>query len=195
MATSKRSGRAKPPPFTPWRPDQYVRPGISPQQQLRIGQIVFSWSLLENALEDLIWHFVNIPMDDGRLLTGRLDAGHKLLILRGLADRYLNEAREDFLNSLNTIQDLYEWRSFVVHATWFTLMPESIPAGASLRRKLDPSEADRDRVSCETFPDRRMVQIIEHMTVMLNELQEVMNALAATHNRPYVSPTPETPAE
>ena len=52
------------------------------------------------------------------MVTVLLDAKHKLLILRGLGERYLDEAKDDFMIILNRMLDLYEERNFIAHGFW-----------------------------------------------------------------------------
>lgn len=155
-----------------------------------IGRVIFSWSLIENAMEDTIWHFLNISMDDGRVVTARLDAKHKLLILRGLGERYLDEAKDDFMIILNRMLDLYEERNFIAHGFWGTLIPDEIPAAASLKIKAYPTQEDPSDIITETFPEGRMHGIINRMCVIMEWLEELMGALAALHNRPFLPPLP-----
>src|SRR3954451_17271388 len=51
---------------------------------LRVGRLLAEWSVLELALEDLIWALSGLDHETGRLFTSRLDVRPKIEILDGL---------------------------------------------------------------------------------------------------------------
>jgi hypothetical protein len=56
-----------------------------------IGRIVVAWSKLEGAMEDLIWQLLGIGIEQGRVITSRLDAVTKIRMIRALAEPALTE--------------------------------------------------------------------------------------------------------
>ena len=119
-----------------------------------IGRVVVEWSRLEGLMEDFIWHFFGLPIETGRIVTGRLDATAKIRMLRALGELKLPEQRLHVKSDM-----LREERNLMVHGTWGRI-PGGVPIAISLRiRPLAP-----DQVVSETFPAERM-QGIAHDTV------------------------------
>jgi hypothetical protein len=166
--------RRKKPPIEPRRPDQIVRNTISPEQERLIGQAIAAWSRLDDALQEAIWHFLRLSMEDGRIVTARLDTKYKLNILRGLGQRHLDvEKFNDLSNLLGTIQDLYVDRNFIAHGKWVTLLPQNVPAATSLREKVDKI-FDQADVIAETFPKDRMQVIIREIVISMNAIIQII---------------------
>ena len=53
----------------------------------RSGEVVASWSNLELTLQRVIWAFLQLNEEDGRLVTSKMDARPKVEWLRALAER------------------------------------------------------------------------------------------------------------
>jgi hypothetical protein len=144
------------PPITPLKPGQYVSPGITARQEMLIGRVVVEWAKLEAMMQDAIWNILNVRLEDGRVLTSRMDARTKLQWLRTFSMRYVSG---DELTSLSKILDLIELRqddrNFIVHGTWSTLYPNNVPVVSSLRQKSPPGE-----ILTESFPEWMMSDII-----------------------------------
>ena len=51
-----------------------------------IGRVVVEWSKLEGSMDDLIWSFLGLTIEFGRLITQRMDANNKINLLRSLGD-------------------------------------------------------------------------------------------------------------
>ncbi|HEY3912453.1 MAG TPA: hypothetical protein VGM07_21565, partial [Stellaceae bacterium] len=72
------------PPFQKFRPDQHFTGEVPSDHYDATGRVVIAWGKLEANLEDLIWHFLDLSDDDGRIVTARLDARPKLDMLNVL---------------------------------------------------------------------------------------------------------------
>jgi hypothetical protein len=107
MLKNRRTPKPEKPPVKPLADHQSVVPNVDRQQQLLIGQVVVTWSKLENAMQDTIWHFLEIGMSDGRIVTERMDGGTLLRILRALGKRHLDSPLlDEFLAVMDKIEDI-----------------------------------------------------------------------------------------
>jgi hypothetical protein len=151
------------------------------------------WGLLEAAMQDAIWRILNVPMEDGRILTGRTDASTKLQWLRSLSKRHIRgELFEQLQLVLKTIEDRMDDRNFIVHGVWGTMTFKEyghgdVPMALSLRRKSLPHE-----VASETFPNERMTEIIADVAGAKADLKAWMELLSASRKK---SPPPLPGAE
>jgi hypothetical protein len=162
------------------RPDQRAAFGVSAAHTQLVGSVVIEWSRLESVLDYLIWDFLDISFEDGRVLTGRADAGTKIAHLRSIASRHLanHDKLEGLLVALDALDACREDRNFIVHGSWGTLHPEDVPIAASIRSKSKP-----DEVTNETFPAQRMhglISVIVEMRVMLYTLLDELEAAPDT---------------
>src|SRR5215813_12886251 len=114
---------------------QYLEPKISDLQYELIGDFLANWSHLELVLEKLIWHFLKLVPDDGRIITSTLDARPKVRMVRELAKRHVkNRAiRKQLREVIDVIENMQGDRNFVAHGVWSTLMPDNTPIAISLR--------------------------------------------------------------
>jgi hypothetical protein len=189
MAKGRKRPTRQKPSITPRRPEQYAVSGVSQEQQRLIGLVVLNWSKLEANIDDTIWHFLNFNLDEGRVITNRLNADLKITLLRSLAHAYLSE--EDF-NEVETrllyyIAIYQEDRNFIVHGSWGTLMPENVPVCTSLR----PNSPTPGEVIAETFPEERMINLINGINEAITGLKILMARLdAALEKQPEPSPDP-----
>ena len=162
--------RGKKPPPIPRRPGQEVRQEISGPQELLIGRAVVVWSRLEQAIEEVIWAFLRISVEDGRIITARLDAKYRLNMLRALGEKHMDKESFSVLSDLiKRINDLYERRNLIVHGIWVTILPEGVPAVLSLREKL-PDDANRNEVMTTLMPSQDMNGVIDHIMLVTNLL-------------------------
>ena len=135
------------PPVKEFRSDQHFTGDVLEDHYNSTGRVVIAWGKLEAALEDLIWHFLDLSDDDGRMITARLDARPKLEMLNVLAKRYLApRGAADLRKVLSLIGELQADRNFIVHGNWGTIFPENVPAAMSLRPKTPPGT-----IMTETF--------------------------------------------
>lgn len=167
--------KPKPPaklPRVSMPPGQTPIPDIDGVQEALIGRAVTEWSRLEASLDDLIWTLTGLSFEDGRVLTGRTDAKSKISMLHVLAPRYLKAPGlagvEQALVLANSLRDD---RNFIMHGSWGTLMPLSVPIVLSLRLASAPGE-----VTSETFSRERMIGIINDMQKARRALVDTMNA-------------------
>jgi hypothetical protein len=157
MANERKKPKRQKPPIQPRRSDQYGTGDVSENQQRLIGLLVLNFAKLEHNIEDAIWSFLGVSIDEGRPLTSRLNTDFKIEMLKSLAKTYLRgELLDDILECADLINGYKEDRNFVVHGSWGTLMPENVPVCASLRPQGPPGE-----VIAETFPEERMLAIID----------------------------------
>jgi hypothetical protein len=153
---------------------------IPPGQFELIGQVAAAWSHLEAALDDLIWHFLDLPDDDGRIITGGLDATRKLELARRLAERYLPAAAlESFAAMLTALDDLRLDRNFVIHGVWGSIAPANkLAAALSFRPKAPPGE-----IILETFPPVRMRSIADGIDTARFQILDLTRQLEPLRQR------------
>ncbi len=175
------------PPVQKLRPDQYHNPDISDEQTHRIGQVIVLWSKLEATMEDVIWMFLDLDEEDGKVLTKRLGADAKVQLLRAIGPRHISDKAiiENFNETLNYVDELMEGRNFIVHGVWGTLMPDAIPVALSLKPKSDVGE-----VISETFSVKRMEGISEGIQLMLQRLVDLPEQLGKPRRVPREPPRP-----
>jgi hypothetical protein len=72
--------------YRPGRPTEVsaYKTEILPELEAVIGRVIIQWSRTEQAIEELIWHFLGLPIDEGRVITSPLDTKYKISMLRGL---------------------------------------------------------------------------------------------------------------
>jgi hypothetical protein len=181
MPNLKKPRRTKP-PIRPRGSDRSVKHEVSAGQERFIGQAIAAWSRLEDTMQEAIWSFLNVGIEEGRIVTARLDARFKLNILRGLGAIHLSEkTAEQFKELLAEITDLYADRNFIAHGKWLTMLPDNLPAAASLRER-DPTVPSTE-ITVETFPADRMREIIRSTITAMNSLIKIMNEHETSHGR------------
>jgi hypothetical protein len=148
MASRPKTPRRQKPPIQPRRSDQYGTGDVSPDQQRLIGLVVLNFAKLAHNLEDVLWSFLGLTIDEGGPLTSRLSTDFKIEMFKSLAKAHLRgDLLDDTLECAQLINGYKEDRNFIVHGSWGTLMPENVPVCASLRPQAPPGE-----VIAETFP-------------------------------------------
>jgi hypothetical protein len=154
----KPTRKPRPPkaPAVPLRQDQSPRPEVGLVRQKLIGRVVIEWSKLENTLQELLWWFLEINFEDGRVITEKMDVSRLFGILRTMAPRKLKgDVLTELLNLLQIADELREDRNFIIHGAWATLEPDGVAVAASLRPK-----SDTGQVVQEHFPHDRMHHIV-----------------------------------
>jgi hypothetical protein len=175
------------PPFITLEPGQHVEAHVSLVHQQLIGGVIVAWSKLESAIQDTIWHFLDLGTEHGRIVTSRNDVEDNLIMLRLLGKRHLKSAnQEDFSKILNVIKSLQEDRNFIAHGTWGTLAPHGIPVVMSLRKSAD----DPEKVLTESFPTTRMRTIIDRINGANKSLTDLMDVIVASRGRQPGRPPP-----
>jgi hypothetical protein len=124
-----------------------------------------------------------VELAEGRVVTARLDVTYLANMLRGLGPIHLDaQSAERFSGLLNEIVDLYADRNMIAHGKWGTILPEKLPAAASLRER--DGTVPASNVIVETFPDFRMITILQNIVIASNRLIKVMDEHETSHGRP-----------
>src|SRR5438105_1245962 len=151
---------ADPPSKSPLLSIDDVNPEIGLLQEKLIGRVVVQWSNIEAGLNNLIWGFLRLSIEDGRVLTGRMDAQIKIAMIRKLAPRFLTgEPLYDLTRALKLADSVRDDRNFIVHGSWATKLADGLPLAVSIRAKSDPGE-----VLAEQFPPERMRIILRDIS-------------------------------
>jgi hypothetical protein len=172
-------------PKLPMPDGQTVVPGIDEVQEKLVGRLIVEWSRLEGMLDDMIWTLTGLSFEDGRVLTGRMDAKTKIAILQVIAPRYLTDPTLTKVEEALVLADsLRDDRNFIMHGSWGTIMPLNHATALSLRAASAPGE-----VTSESFSRHRMLEIISRIHQAKQTLLNVLN----THpTSPYVSDSQES---
>jgi hypothetical protein len=122
-----------------------------------IGRAIVAWSKLENCIDDFIWALLAIPIEQGRIITVRMDAVRKIQALRRLGELVLLTEKFHTLSPiLDRIDILREERNLIGHGSWGRSGYDRVTVVVSLK-----SEALKpDEVVSETFPDSRLRAVI-----------------------------------
>jgi hypothetical protein len=178
--------RRKKPPITPRRPDQTFEQGVSGPAELWVGRAIIAWTRLEQAIEEVAWRLLRVGVDEGRIVTARLDARHKMMLARQLAERHLEKKEADeFLEVLGHIEDLYAQRNLMAHGQWVTLKPEDLPAVMSLREKL-PEGVSRQEVISTVMPVDGIKAVVENMQLATNFVIDLRRRIPAPPASPKI---------
>lgn len=147
-------------PIVPGRPGQKFDPSVSQTTEKLIGRAVVAWSKLENCMDDFIWALLAIPIEKGRIITGRMDAVRKIQTLRSLGKRSLAEEKFYVLSpTLDLVDLLRDHRNLVVHGSWGRTFPENETIVLSLK----PESPNPSEVVAENFPDTRLRALISEI--------------------------------
>jgi hypothetical protein len=188
MTKGRREPIRQKPPIQPRRTDQWAHSDVAIEQQQLIGLLVLNWSKLETDIDGAIWAFLELGIDDGRLITAKLNTDVKIELLRALVNTYCSgEFLNDILHVIDFIGGYKEDRNFVIHGSWGTLMPENVPVCASIRPKAPPGE-----VISETFPKERMLAIINGILEAKQNLRTLMDLIETSRNTAGSEPLAET---
>jgi hypothetical protein len=181
MASPPKFPRPQKPPVLPPRPDFWPDPTIAMQFERFIGRAVVGWSKLEACMEDFIWRLLDVPIEQGRIVTLRTDSVGKIRMLRQLGELILAEAQFHRLSpTLDEIDVLREDRNSIIHGTW----GRSGPGGVHICLSLRPKGLAPDQVVAESFPEARIRSIIDATDRTKWVLIDLMNELPASPNRP-----------
>lgn len=154
--------------------------GVPDEHYKLIGELIAEWSRLDTILGTLIWHFLKLDMEDGRVVTSTIDARTKVRMLRQLAKRHIKAqaTRRQFSDLLGAVEGLQEDRNFIAHGLWGMAMPDNIPAASSIRPKSNPFH-----VVTQTFPPMHMANLIEITREIADALAELPDVLAALQKK------------
>lgn len=145
-----------------------------------IGRVVVAWAKLEIELQRTLWAFLDVEIEEGRLITGRLDTRPKVEMLSPLAEKFLPDGKlaNNLFETLGRIQELSEDRNFIVHGVWQTLLPDNLPIASSLRPKTQPN-----LIVAETFPPERMEDMLHDINLAHRILSAMPAELAALRGK------------
>jgi hypothetical protein len=87
--------RRKKPPLAARRADQNFVQGVSGPIELAVGRAIIEWTNVKKSVEEVVWRFLRIGVDEGRIVTASLNARHKMLLVRQLAERHLQKEDAD----------------------------------------------------------------------------------------------------
>jgi hypothetical protein len=176
-------------PYKRGDPEQTYKEGVSKAQEALIGRTIVAWSRLERAIEEVIWAFLGLTIEEGRIITARLDVNFKLNMAQGLAERHLSaEEYSDFCDLLNRVRDIHEIRNVNVHGHWITVLPEKLPGAMSLKEKL-PNDTARNEVITTILPEETMLGIIRNIMLGTNLMIDLRRKQRALHDKS--APPPE----
>lgn len=155
--------------------------GSIPDEQYQlIGRMITEWSRLETILSMIIWHLLKLDMEDGRVITGTLDARPKVRMLRQLAKRHVKPKAllTQFSQLLTVVEGLQEERNFMAHGIWGMAMPENVPAASSIRPPSHPFH-----VVTWTFAPDRVRGLISLTRDTADVLHDFPDELAASQKK------------
>lgn len=181
MAKPPKTPRPPKPPFIPLKPGERIDTRITDAHKIMMADVIERWAKLENCMDDLIWEILKVSFNVGRIITNRMDAAGKIKLLRQLGTIELTEAQYHRISPvIDKIDLLREDRNFIVHGSWGTLLPASIPICGSVR----PNAPNPDEVMLETFPDTRMQTIAADIENAKQPLIALRAELAASPRKP-----------
>jgi hypothetical protein len=162
-------------PVTPVRDPNLFDGTVGLLQYRLIGRVAVEWARLENVMDDFIWHMLEIDIEQGRIITTRLDATAKIRTIRELAPVTLSEAEWHKLSPLLDRADiLRDERNLIIHGTWGR-DDSGIPISLSLKVKpLNP-----DEVVSEQFSEKRMRSIAHDIDAVKFQLRGLMKEFFA----------------
>jgi hypothetical protein len=85
----------------PLLPGQTVVAGALMRDERLLGRIVMEWSKLENSLLALLWEFLNLSFEDGKILCNRMEVGTTIQMLRAMAQRHM--IKDEFFFRISSI--------------------------------------------------------------------------------------------
>ena len=178
---AKRPEKLPPQPI----PDEFPVHNTVPMIHERLlGRLVVEWAKMEQAMDDLIWQFLDLPNEFGRILTSRMDASSKSQMIRQLSQLSFGHSTSDYMvwsyidDLLKRLEILKEARNLAVHGTWARNHPDLTPMAFSLRIKDTPST-----IVAEHFSERRMRDLIEESLRLKASLASLFDAATAAHHR------------
>lgn len=150
------------------------------EQYQRIGEVIAEWSRLETILDTLIWHFLKLDMEDGRVVTATLDARPKIRMLRQLTKRHVpsRSMKAQLMSLYEVVEGLQEDRNFMAHGLWGTAMPDNVPAAASIRPRVNPFH-----VETRSFPTENVKETAALIRDLADHIGEVPDQLAALQKK------------
>jgi len=152
---------------------------VPERYQLLIGKVIIEWSRAEQAIEELIWAYLKLSIEEGRIITSPLDEKYKISMLRGLGIRRSSIGLlKEFHKVIKLLRNLYEHRSTIAHGNWVTL-PNGKYAALSLKLKV-PEEVDQRRTNAVSYADDQLTRIITQCVMCRNYLIDLRNKVSGS---------------
>ena len=181
MTKPPKTPRPQKPPVLPPKLGQKVNPTISMATERLIGRAIVAWAKLEACMDDFIWAFLDIPIEQGRVITVRMDAVRKIQTLRRLGELILPETKFHELSViLDHIDILREERNLIGHGSWGRTSPENETVVVSLK----PEGLNPDEVVSETFPNSRLREVTAEIEKAKWQLIPLMEERYASLGKP-----------
>jgi hypothetical protein len=160
-------------PVTPRQPGDTYKREITEDVTSLVGNYIVRWSYVEQGIDEVIWAFLKLDVEDGRIVTAHLDARHKMILFRQLGHRHLPESRfGEFSTVLGRLEDLYELRNLMAHGLWVTLVPRNTAAVMSLREKLPDDTPQNEVITTEMTKDS-LTTTINNLAIIANSLVDL----------------------
>ncbi len=176
--------RPQKPPIRPQHPDAIAYQTVPMSHEKLVGRFVIEWAKLEATMDDVIWNFLNLPIEYGRIVTSHMDTTGKTKMLRQLSETSFGHSYPDYaLHSyicelLDHVDIIRIDRNLIVHGTWGRHYPTKVPMSLSLKIKDKPST-----VVSETFDDIRMRQLVDRVLAVKWSLIALFDPARASHHR------------
>jgi hypothetical protein len=113
-----------------WRIPGYI--------QRRIGAAIVACSTLEHTLEIVIWAYLKLNSEDGKMLTSRMEMNRRQAVLKDLMSRYSKNGIAPIDPQFwEMLQVVIEQRNKVAHGVWITAKGRTAIASTKWRRYQD----------------------------------------------------------
>ncbi|MBO6560223.1 MAG: hypothetical protein JJ959_06780 [Nisaea sp.] len=101
-------------------PTYVITPELSTEQYEQIGKVMAAWAYLESSIDRSIWRILDADNKTGRIITTRINMRSKLIMLRLLFDRHINDEKAG--SAISTLEKYVEevqtWRNHYAHGLW-----------------------------------------------------------------------------
>ncbi|HLZ76310.1 hypothetical protein [Phenylobacterium sp.] len=165
-----RATRAQRGSIAPLDPNNTFEKVVPPEYEMMIGRAMHTWSSLEQAIEEAVWALLSLDIANGRIVTGRLDANHKISLLRRLCEKRLPlKELQNVLTLIGRLEDLYSTRNLFAHAIWGTNRPSGQVVALSLKEKV-PNDSSEDVVVAAYYEISQLGEIVLSMMKATNAL-------------------------
>lgn len=174
--------RIKDPADIVWELPSYV--------QRQIGGAIVACSRLEHTLETVIWAFLKIDSEDGKMLTSRMEMTRRQAILKELIQRYPKEGEQPIDSEFwETLQTVIEARNKISHGMWVLVKGRPCIASSKWRKYKDFMELER-------YPYEKLLavqQLAYKANVMLYEYVQRIGLPHIGFSRPRETGSPIHP--
>jgi hypothetical protein len=119
-------------------------PSIPDAIALRIGRFMAATSMMDFAMDSVIWHLLGVKPADARPLTFRLECGKKVAAIQNLIKRRERSLTAEQLAAWNAakecIEEVSKERNWVAHGVWITHLAGRVPYAQGDGRNLQASQ-------------------------------------------------------